>query len=63
MSSVVFGLGHLPIVFVLVPDARVALVLYVIVGNFFFGFIAGYIYWKKGLESAIIARMFAMSLC
>jgi hypothetical protein len=58
-SSVVFGLGHLPLVFVLVPDATIALVLYVIVGNSFFGLIAGYLYWKNGLESAMIAHMLA----
>ena len=58
-SSVIFGLGHLPIVFVLVPDASIALVLYVIVGNSCFGLIAGYLYWKNGLESAMIAHMLA----
>lgn len=58
-SSVIFGLGHLPFVFLLVPDASVALVLYVIAGNSFFGLIAGYLYWKYGLESAIIAHMLA----
>jgi membrane protease YdiL (CAAX protease family) len=35
-SSVVFGLGHLPLVFALVPHASVALLFYVIVGNSFF---------------------------
>jgi membrane protease YdiL (CAAX protease family) len=59
VSSVIFGLGHLPVVFALVPDAGVALILYVIVGNFIFGLIAGYLYWKKGLESAMLAHMFA----
>ena len=58
-SSIVFGLGHLPLVFVLVPSPNVALILYVIVGNSVFGLIAGYLYWKKGLESAIIAHMLA----
>jgi membrane protease YdiL (CAAX protease family) len=57
VSSLIFGLGHLPFVFALVPDAGVALILYVIAGNFIFGSIAGYLYWKKGLESAILAHM------
>jgi len=36
-----------------------ALILYVIGGNFIFGSIAGYLYWKKGLEAAMIAHMLA----
>jgi membrane protease YdiL (CAAX protease family) len=59
VSAIIFGLGHLPFAFVLVPNASVALILYVISGNFIFGAIAGYLYWKKGLESAMIAHMLA----
>jgi membrane protease YdiL (CAAX protease family) len=57
ISSVVFGLGHLPIALLLVPEATFALIAYVIVVNSLFGLIAGYLYWKKGLESAMIAHM------
>ncbi len=59
VSSLVFGIGHLPIAFILFPDATLALTLFVIVGNSAFGVIAGYLYWKKGLESAMIAHMLA----
>ncbi|HKR60932.1 MAG TPA: CPBP family intramembrane glutamic endopeptidase [Pyrinomonadaceae bacterium] len=58
-SSVIFGLGHLPLIFALVPNASAALVLYVIAGNFIFGLIAGFLYWRKGLESAMLAHMLA----
>ncbi len=57
VSSVIFGLGHLPLAFALVRNASVALILYVIVANFVFGLIAGLLYWKKGLESAMLAHM------
>lgn len=57
ISAVMFALGHLPFVFVLIPNANVSLVLYVLVANSLFGLIAGYVYWKKGLESAIMAHM------
>ena len=57
ISAFLFGLGHLPFAFLLVPDASVVLILYVISGNFIFGLIAGYLYWKKGLESAMMAHM------
>jgi len=59
ISSVVFGIGHLPVAFMLLPEATFALTLYVIVGNSIFGLIAGYLFWKKGLESAMIAHMLA----
>lgn len=59
ISSLVFGIGHLPIAFLLLPEATFALTLYVIVANSIFGLIAGYLFWKKGLESAMIAHMLA----
>jgi Type II CAAX prenyl endopeptidase Rce1-like len=56
ISSVIFGIGHLPIALMLFPPT-VALIIFVIVANSMFGLIAGCLYWKKGLESAIIAHM------
>jgi membrane protease YdiL (CAAX protease family) len=56
VSSLLFGIGHLPVAFMLVAEPTPALVLFVIVGNSAFGLIAGYLYWKKGLESAMIAH-------
>jgi len=57
ISSVVFGLGHLPLVRALAVDFTVVIVGYIVVANSLFGFIAGYLYWKRGLEAAIIAHM------
>jgi hypothetical protein len=59
VSSLVFAISHLPIAFLLFPEPTLALVMFVIVGNSAFGLIAGFLYWKKGLESAIIAHAFA----
>lgn len=59
ISSILFGMGHLPYAFLLFPDATTGLILYVIIANSAFGFIAGYLYWRKGLEAAIIAHMVA----
>ena len=59
ISSVVFGLGHLPLVRALAVNFTVAIVGYIVVANALFGFIAGYLYWKRGLEAAIIAHMLA----
>jgi membrane protease YdiL (CAAX protease family) len=43
----------------LVPQATAALIVFVVAANSLFGLIAGYLYWKKGLESAMIAHMLA----
>ena len=59
VSSLVFGIGHLPVAFMLFPEPTLALTLFVIVANSAFGLIAGYLYWKKGLESAILAHALA----
>ena len=59
ISSIVFGIGHLPLVAALQVDFTPPIVAFVIIVNSFFGLIAGYLYWKKGLEAAIIAHMSA----
>jgi CAAX prenyl protease-like protein len=59
LSSLVFAIGHLPVALMLFPEPTFALTLFVIVGNSAFGLIAGYLYWKKGLESAMIAHALA----
>ena len=59
ISSVVFGLLHLPMAYALGVDFTVAIVSYVVVANSVFGLIAGYLYWKKGFEAAIIAHVLA----
>ena len=57
ISAAVFGAGHLPVAFLVVPEATLALVAYVILANAAFGILAGYLYWKRGLEAAIVAHM------
>lgn len=57
LSSLVFGVGHLPIVRALGVDFTVPIVGFIVIGNSVFGLIAGFLYWLKGLEAAIIAHM------
>lgn len=57
VSSFVFGLGHLPIAIAVLPQMTLAVVLFVIVANSAFGIVAGYLYWKRGLEAAMIAHV------
>jgi membrane protease YdiL (CAAX protease family) len=58
IASIVFALGHLPIVFQMVGTLDLPVYAYIILGNSLGGLIFGYLYWKKGLESAIIAHAF-----
>ena len=59
LSAIIFGLGHLPVVQLLSPALTAPLVTYVITANALFGVMAGYLYWRRGLESAILAHMVA----
>lgn len=56
-SSVVFGIGHLPLVIALGVNFTLSIVTFIVFANSLFGLISGYLYWRKGLESAIIAHM------
>jgi len=57
LSAFLFGLGHLPLAFALGTQVNTLIVTYIIVGNSFFGLIAGYLYWHQGLEAAMIAHI------
>lgn len=58
LSSFVFGAGHLPVAYMLLPDSfTLPLVLFVILANSAFGVVAGFLYWRRGLESAMIAHV------
>lgn len=58
ISSVLFGIGHLPIVFMSVENPGINLIMYIILGNSIGGVVFGWLYWKKGLETAMIAHIF-----
>ncbi|WP_224996736.1 CPBP family intramembrane glutamic endopeptidase [Cesiribacter sp. SM1] len=57
LASLLFAAAHLPLAFALVPEASSLLILYILLGNSVAGIIYGWLYWKKGLEAAIIAHM------
>ncbi len=59
LSAGVFGLSHLPAVAQAVPSMSAGLVLYVTLGNALFGLVAGSLYWRFGLEAAILAHVTA----
>jgi hypothetical protein len=59
VSALLFGIGHLPVASALSGGLTIPLAIFVITGNSLFGLVAGFLYWKRGLESAIIAHMSA----
>jgi hypothetical protein len=59
ISTGLFALGHLPAVSNAVPDPSAPLFAYVMLGNSIGGLIFGWLYWKKGLEAAMIAHIMA----
>lgn len=61
LSSAIFGLGHLPITGALTAITP-AVVLRALVLNGIGGIIFGWLYWKRGLESAMISH-FSADIC
>ncbi|MDH3415905.1 MAG: CPBP family intramembrane metalloprotease [Gammaproteobacteria bacterium] len=57
ISSLLFALGHLPIVYSTAEVVSFGLVAYVLIGNSVGGLVYGYLYWKKGLECSMISHM------
>lgn len=59
VSAFVFGLGHLPTAYALSSVVNAPLLAYILIGNGVFGLVAGGLYWKYGLECAMLSHMLA----
>jgi len=57
LAALMFGASHLPAAALLVKQLTPGVIAFVLVGNASFSFIAGWLYWKVGLEAAIIAHI------
>jgi hypothetical protein len=57
IAALMFALGHLPIAFAAVANPSAGLITYIMLGNLPGGIIFGWLYWKKGLESAMVAHI------
>jgi membrane protease YdiL (CAAX protease family) len=57
-SAIIFGLGHLPITGTIISITPIIVVRAVLL-NGIAGIIFGWLYWKKGLESAMISHFSA----
>lgn len=58
LASIIFGIGHLPITASLTALTPIV-ILRALVLNGIGGIVFGYLYWKRGLEAAIIAHFMA----
>ncbi len=58
LAAVLFGLGHLPATALLVPITLLIIVRAVLL-NGLIGVVCGWLYWKRGLESAMISHFSA----
>ena len=56
VSALLFGAGHLPAAAVLVGELTGDIVLFVVGVNTAFGVLFGYLFWRYGLEAAMIAH-------
>lgn len=59
VSALLFGAGHLPAASALIGALDVNVVVFVIGANAAFGVLFGYLFWRDGLESAMIAHAVA----
>ena len=56
IAALLFGLGHLPLLYLLIPAPPLWLLATVIAGNVIPGLIFGWLFSRKGLESAMLAH-------
>ncbi len=58
-AALLFGAGHLPAVAAMGASLTPPVIASVVVGNTAPGLLFGYLYWRRGLEAAILAHAFA----
>ena len=58
-AAILFAAGHLPLLYVLVPAPPTELILLVLAGNTVPGILFGWLFWRRGLEAAMIAHALA----
>lgn len=56
LAALVFAVGHLPLLFAVMPSPPAGLIAAVILGNTLPGILFGVLFWRRGLESAMIAH-------
>ena len=55
-TALLFGVGHLPAAVALIDNLTPSLICFVIGANTIFGVLFGYLFWRYGLEAAMLAH-------
>ena len=58
-AAILFAAGHLPVLYLLLPAPPSELLLLVLAGNAVPGILLGWLFWRRGLEAAMIAHALA----
>ena len=56
LAALLFAAGHLPLLYLMMPSPPAGLIAAVIIGNSLPGFLFGLLFWRRGLEAAMIAH-------
>jgi membrane protease YdiL (CAAX protease family) len=59
MAAALFAAGHLPFLFAIVAQPQAALILAVLLTNFIPGLLFGWLFWRRGLEAAMLSHALA----
>lgn len=59
LSAVAFGALHLPMVVAMLGPLPASLSAYIVIANAAFGIVAGFLFWRYGLEAAMVAHVIA----
>jgi hypothetical protein len=59
VSAVLFGMAHLPAASAMIGQVSAGVGAYIVIANAAFGLVAGWLYWRFGLEAAILAHTLA----
>ncbi|SIS47231.1 CAAX protease self-immunity [Zobellia uliginosa] len=57
LASLLFAIGHFPMVFSVVENPSALFLTFVMLGNSIAGLFFGWLYWRKGLEAAMVAHI------
>ena len=58
-EAALFAAGHLPFLFAIVARPQAALILAVLLTNFIPGLLFGWLFWRRGLEAAMLSHALA----
>ncbi|KJF72912.1 CPBP family intramembrane glutamic endopeptidase [Agrobacterium arsenijevicii] len=59
MAAALFAVGHLPFLFAIAVHPQPSLIMVILLANFIPGLLFGWLFWRRGLEAAMLSHAFA----